>query len=190
MLELLIAISIFSVMAAMAYGGLRQMLEGNKLLERSANELDSLQRTFLFIQQDLEQIVPRSVRDEFGTQEEALHSGLGDGVLHLTRGGVNGTIRGGSDLRRVEYQLIEGSLERLVWSVLDRVHGSTSNRMRLMDGVQGITLRFLKYDKPDDWQDYWPPGPEVSDTTLPKAVEVTINTDKYGAVSRLFVIGL
>jgi general secretion pathway protein J len=190
LLELLIAISIFSVMAALAYGGLRMMLDGNKLLERSATELDSLQRTFLYLQQDLEQLAPRSVRDEFGEREEALRTGLGDGVLHLTRGGINGAIRGGADLRRVEYHLIEGSLVRLVWSVLDRVHDSESNRLRLVDGVQGVTLRFMGYDETDYWREYWPPESVIDENTLPKAVEITIRTEKFGAVSRLFVLGL
>jgi general secretion pathway protein J len=190
LLELLIAVSIFTIMAALAYGGLRLMLNGSNLLEQSANELDSLQKAFLYIQQDLEQIVPRSVRDEFGTREEALHSGLSDGVLYLTRGGVNGTIRGGADLRRVEYHVIEGTLVRLVWSVLDRVQDSKSTRLQLMDGVQAITLRFMENDTSDSWQDYWPPGSAASKSTLPKAVEITIQTERFGAVSRLFVVGL
>ncbi len=190
LLELLIAISIFSIMAALAYGGLQLMLDGSQRLEQSANELTAMQRAFLFMQQDIEQLTTRSIRDEFGSQEEALSGGNDDELLYLTRGGVNGVIRGGSDLRRVEYQLSEGSLKRRVWSVLDRVQGSEYSLLHLMSDVQGVELRFMGYDKSDDWHNYWPPESKTGVNMLPKAVEVTIKTKKFGAVSRLFVVGL
>jgi len=51
LLELLIALSIFSVMAVMAYGGLKTVLDGHQQIEASALNLESLQKTFLFMQQ-------------------------------------------------------------------------------------------------------------------------------------------
>lgn len=87
LLELLIALSIFSVMATMAYGGLKLVIDGNHQLEQAAASLSSLQRAFLFLQQDIEQAVSRGVRDELGTQESAFVCCTDEKLLHLTRGG-------------------------------------------------------------------------------------------------------
>ncbi len=189
LLELLIAISIFSVMATLAYGGLRLVLDGSQQIEHSSDGLASLQRAFLFIQQDLEQVVPRGVRDEYGAQEVAFKGSSGDKLLQLTRGGVNGDIVGGTNLRRVEYHLNDGRLERMVWSVLDRVQGSESSRLRLTDDVLNMDIRFMG-DEESDWQNLWPSESPPDKEVLPRAVEIIITTEKFGAVSRLFVVGL
>ncbi len=188
-MELLIAISIFSVMATLAYGGLKQIIDGNRQLEQSAAGLASLQRTFLFIQQDLEQAVPRGVRDELGSQQDALIGGAGEKLLYLTRGGGSGEISGKSDLSRVEYHLNDGHLERLVWSVLDRVQGSELSRIRLINDVQSIEMDFIGHEQ-SDWHGFWPPeAAETTQDVLPRAVEVIITTKEFGRVKRLFVIG-
>ncbi len=189
LLELLIAISIFSVMATLAYGGLRLVLDGSQQIEHSSDGLASLQRAFLFIQQDLEQVVPRGVRDEYGAQEVAFKGSSGDKLLQLTRGGVNGDIVGGTNLRRVEYHLNDGRLERVVWSVLDRVQGSESSRLRLTDDVLNMDIRFMG-DEESDWQNLWPSESPSDKEVLPRALEIIITTEKFGAVSRLFVVGL
>jgi general secretion pathway protein J len=188
LLELLIAISIFSVMATLAYGGVKLVIDGSMHIEKSADGLASLQRTFLFIQQDLQQAVPRGARDEFGDQEGALISGTDDKLLQLTRGGVNGGLMGGADLRRVEYHLVDGRLDRLVWPVLDRVQDVTASRLRLIEGVQGIDIRFVGYEG-TDWQGSWSVESTSEKEILPRAVEVIITTEQYGAVSRIFVVG-
>ncbi len=189
LLELLIAISIFSVMAAIAYGGIRIVIDGSHQIEAAANGLSSMQRAFLYLQQDLEQAVPRGVRDDFGSPEDAFVCCDEGKLLRLTRGGVRGVIKGGSDLRRVEYDLDEGRLERRVWSILDRVQESKSSRMLLMEDVQGVDIKVLGYED-SEWKSSFPLESASENAELPRAIEITITTGSYGAVSRLFVIGL
>lgn len=188
LLELLIAISIFSVMAAMAYGGMRLVIDGSQQIEKSANTLSSLQRAFLFLRQDLEQAVPRGIRDEFGSHESAFICCKDEKLLHLTRGGTRGAIIEGTDLRRVEYRIIEGRLERRIWSTLDRVQGAKSSRLQLIENVQAVDIKILGYGD-SEWQSSMPTESAENKSAVPRAVEVTITIENYGAVSRLFVIG-
>jgi general secretion pathway protein J len=189
LLELLIALSIFSVMAAIAYGGVRLVINGSQQLEQAADSLSSLQRTFLFLQQDLEQAVSRRIRDDFGFQEQAFICCEDGKLLHLTRGNIRGNMLGGADLKRVEYSLEEGQLERRVWSVLDRVQDSKSSRLRLLEKVQGIDIKILDYGD-SEWQSSYTLESTSNNIELPRAVEVTITTERYGAITRLFLIGL
>lgn len=188
LLELLIAISIFSVMATIAYGGIKLVIDGGQQLERAADELSSLQRTFLLIQQDIEQIVPRGIRDEFGSQEPAFLCCSDEKLLQLTRGGVRGVLTGWSDLRRVEYHLDEGKLERRVWSTLDRVQDSKPSRLQLLGDVKSIEITFLGYDDAE-WQTSIQPESIKNISAVPRAIEVTITTERYENISRIFVVG-
>ena len=72
LLELLIALAIFSLIAVMAYGGLATVLEQNLVSEESAVRLAALQKTYLVLQRDIEQVVPRPIRNEFGDRDAAL----------------------------------------------------------------------------------------------------------------------
>ncbi len=189
LLELVIAISIFAVMATLAYGGLRLVMDGDQRLQRSAQHLGALQRTFLFLQQDLSQLIPRSIRDEYGSREGAFESGDGEQLLKLTRGGIQGQLRGGADLVRIEYVLNEGRLVRKVWPVLDRVQGSESTLLRVIDGVGSIEFRYMG-ESTSTWESAWPPAVvSESNAVLPRAVEIKITTEGSGEVTRLFVVG-
>jgi general secretion pathway protein J len=188
LLELLIALSIFSFMAVMAYGGVRLVIDGNQQLEKAAENLSSLQRTFMFLQQDLEQAVPRGVRDDYGSKEAAFICCEDDKLLHFSRGGIRGEIRGGSNIRRVEYYLTEGKFGRKIWSTLDRVQDSKASHIQLMEGVQEVDIRILAYGD-TEWQDSQPSEEEIDGLLPPRAIKITITTERYGKVSRLFIIG-
>lgn len=187
LLELLIALAVFSVLATLAYGGLKLMLDGGQQIENATDRLSSMQRVFLYMQQDLEQAVSRGVRDELGSREEALQGG-GDKLLLLTTAGANGAVTRDSDLRRIEYHLNNGKLERLVWSVLDRAQESASSHLLLMNDVQSVELRFLGREESGDWNNAWPPEAASDPNELPKAVEITITTAAMGKITRLFVV--
>ena len=71
LLELLVALSIFAIVAVLAYGGLGTVLDQRILTEESAERLADLQKTYLIVQRDIEQLVPRAIRDEFGDEQAA-----------------------------------------------------------------------------------------------------------------------
>lgn len=188
LLELLVALSIFALLAAMAYGGLNTVLKARAETDRQAERLTQLQNTFFWLGRDMEQTVNRPVRDEYGDPQAAL-SGveIGDYRLALTHGGWRNPVdRPRSSLQRVAYGLRDEQLVRVYWNVLDRAQDSQPVENVLLDGVERLELRYL--DTKKEWHDDWPPAitGTAPNTAPPLAVEVTIETKAEGRITRLY----
>jgi general secretion pathway protein J len=199
LLELLVATGIFALMAAMAYGGLNGILDKREATDKHAARLAQLQTSFLWLGRDIEQTTNRRIRDEYGDSQLALSSTeVGRFQLELTRGGWRNPVgRARSNLQRVAYGVQENKLVRFYWNVLDRAQDSKVLETVLLDGVNRMELRFLSVqtsaqqpgqDK-QEWVEAWPAssalGGQPSDG-LPQAVEVTLETEAEGRITRLF----
>lgn len=196
LLELLIAMSIFAVMAAMAYGGLSSVIEARTQVDAALERNQRLQQTIFRLQSDLGQIAARGIRDEFGDARPAL-SGDTDTVLAFTRHGWRNPLNESrSHLQRLRYRLDEDSrLVRAHWRVLDRAQDSVPVETVLLEDVERLEWRFLSATR--EWQGRWPPpttggppgntpGPEQD--TLPIAVELRLTTENHGEIRQLFAI--
>ena len=192
LLELLVALAIYGLLAAMSYGGLQAVLNQQWHTEQAADRLGELQKMYLLMQRDIEQVVPRLVRNEFGDLQQPL---VGGDSLRLTRGGWrNPAGRQRSTLQRVGYAYEEQQLVRYAWSVLDRAQDSEPLKQPLTEDVERMQLRYL--DGNDVWKEQWPDtsgfvGTDVAvDRTelpeLPKALEVTIEHKTFGTLVWLF----
>ena len=189
LLELLVALAIFGLLATMSYSGLRAVLEQQSATEQAADRLSALQKLYLIMQRDIEQIVPRTIRDEFGDAQQPL---VGGDALELTRGGWrNPAGRQRSTLQRVGYAYDDEQLVRYSWSVLDRAQDSEPLQQPLIEDVENMQLRYL--DGNDEWQEEWPDavagidaGPADTLPALPKAIEVTIAHKTFGTLVWLF----
>jgi general secretion pathway protein J len=194
LLELLVALSIFALLAAMAYGGLNTILAARQVTDAQAARLTQWQNTFFWLGRDIEQTVDRPIRDEYGDSQPAL-VGVEEGEfrLRLTRDGWrNPAGRTRSNLQRVAYGVRDEQLVRSYWNVLDRAQDSRPMENVLLDGVEKLELRFL--DEGKNWGAVWPPVTTTAATAatakapLPRAVEVTIETKAEGRVTRLFLL--
>jgi len=188
LLELLVAMAIFALMAVLAYGGLHQVLAARDVSDHSAKRLARLQTTLLMLERDVDQTVDRGVRDAYGDSRPALQGD--EGGLTLTRGGWSNPLGADrSNLQRVSWRLVDGALQRADWKVLDRAQDSAPYRATLLTDVVGFRVRFL--DRSRQWQNSWPPqstlpGAVVATTAgLPLAVEVTVELRDWGPVVRL-----
>ena len=187
LLELLVALAIFSLIAVMAYGGLETVLKQQALTEENAESLAALQKTYLVMQRDIEQAVPRAIRDEFGDRQAPL---LGTTMFQLTRGGWNNPAnQPRSTLQRVGYSLEDRQLIRYAWMVLDRAQDSAPTRQPLAADIESMQVRYL--DDTGEWQEQWPPlqagsNPLANPTDFPRAVEMTLEHARFGTLTWLF----
>jgi general secretion pathway protein J len=191
LLELLVALAIFGLLAAMSYSGLQAVLEQQSYTEQAADRLGALQKMYLLMQRDFEQIVPRTVRDEFGDAQLPL---VGGDALQFTRGGWrNPAGRQRSTLQRVGYAYDDEQLVRYTWLVLDRAQDSEPLQQPLIDDIESMQLRYLSRD--DEWEKQWPNAAfatagniDIDDIlpALPKAIEVTIEHRMFGTLVWLF----
>ncbi len=180
LLELLIALSIFGLLSIMAYGGLNSVLTQRAHTDKAAEQLKALQQTYLVMQRDIEQVMPRPVRDEYGQTLRAL---VDDGLLQLTRGGWSNPLQlPRSSMQRVGYVLEDHQLYRYSWRVLDRAQDSEAVRQLLVENVESFTLRYLDGDLV--WSRGWPPA--LSPDVFPRAVEVVIEHERFGPIKWLF----
>src|SRR5699024_10586889 len=64
LIELLIALSIFALISVVAFTGLQASINSREQTNMRADRLAEIQKAFNFMRQDLEQAVPRAVRDQ------------------------------------------------------------------------------------------------------------------------------
>jgi len=186
LIELLVALLIFVLLAVMSYGGLRTVLDSQQSFERHNDRLAELQILFMMMGRDIEQTVNRPVRDSFGDPAAALVGA--DQGLELTRAGrrnPGGMVR--SQLQRVGWFLDNGELQRQTWAVLDRAQDSEPVTHVLAEQVRSMGLRFL--DGQGQWHNAWPATTGNNNNkqpALPEAVEVNVELEDWGMVTRLF----
>jgi general secretion pathway protein J len=187
LLELVVAISVFSILASIAYGGLNTVLDNNEHHELVAKRLSALQTTYTFLQRDIEQLVQRSIRDETDNKLPALYAtGDENQLLEFTHTGwLNPLQLPRSELQRVSYRVEEGNLYRGYWSNLDRPAGSEIHESVILNDFKAINIRFLDENK--QWYPVWPPlGKEDLNHQLPVAIEISIESNEFGTITRLF----
>lgn len=190
LLELLIAMAIFGILAVMAYSGLNQVLIAKERTDAQALRLTEIQRTFSLLEQDIEQTVSREIRDAYGDPQPALVGNIyGDYLLELTHTGWrNPANNPRSNLQRVAYTVRDGKLIRYLWYMLDRAQDSVPFDMELMGGVKEYEFRYM--DKGQEWHTSWPDNLNSAkpDRSPPRAVEVSISTEDFGRITRRFQV--
>lgn len=95
--------------------------------------------------------------------------------------------------QRVAYFFENGTLRREYWYVLDPTLSSTTGKRDLLKKVKSVTFEYL--DLTHTWQPQWPPstvaGAQALESNLrirPIAVRVTIDTEDFGKIVRIFEI--
>jgi general secretion pathway protein J len=190
LLELLIAITIFAILATFVYGGLKVILDTEHQTSLYGQRIAKLQLGLNLMQRDIEQLVARPVRDQYGDQQPALKSGgLADILLELTRGGYSNPMQmSRSNLQRVGYVYEENTLFRLTWPALDRPLESEPHRQKLIGGITSLELVF--YDKALEKTREWPPSTteaeEEDPNALPASIELKMELEDWGTIRRLF----
>lgn len=185
-MELLVAVAVFGVMAALAYGGIRGVMNARLETSAAADRLGDLQLAVSLAVRDLQQGAPRPVRGAYGDEAPALAGG--EVGVELTRAGhANPTGARRSTLERVRWGLESGSLVRWSWPVLDRTPATLPAERRLLDGVEALRFR---YHFRGQWYESWPPRRlgELSADRLPEAVELTVELRDWGRVSRVAIL--
>ena len=191
LLEVLIALSLFAVLSAMAFGGLNQLLGQHQQLQTKQQRFVDLQSTILVLERDFSQIVPRSIRDAFGDTQAALKGSSAPQFNYelTSKTWFNPHHEAGVLLQRVSYQLQDQKLWRSYYTQLDAGIGSTPVRYPLFDRVTDFKVRFLSDQQ--SWINFWPPINQQgkdNQKQLPKAIELQIKTLDLGTITRILEV--
>lgn len=192
LIEILVAMAIFSLIGLASTALLTNVVDDDKASSQRFAELEQLQRAMLTIERDLLQAVPRAVRingevnqivmrggeDELGGLADSIgfvHGGWHNPQLMLPR----------STLQLVGYRLEETKLLRLYGNYLDNVNGYEPKSKVLLEGVSDFQVEFLISSSDNDeeeWQESY------LGTALPRAVAVTVSSDVFGKIRRVFLL--
>lgn len=189
LIELLVAMLIFAVLGTAAYQGLFQVQRVKEGVDRQSEHLTRLQRTFYWLTDDLSQLADRPVRATLGSLEPAFrYSETGESILEFTRSGWSNPAADvtppRSTLQRVAYSLDDDRLIRKYWYHLDRLESDKVKRRVLLENVASVGLRFM--DAEGDWHQSWPPPSGEEGPLLPTAIEIKLELEEFGTITRLF----
>ncbi|WP_205527408.1 type II secretion system minor pseudopilin GspJ [Solimonas sp. K1W22B-7] len=193
LLELLVVMAIFAVFALLAYGGLDTVLKSRAQVEEAMEHTAAVQKAYVKLRDDFQQVRNRPVRDGFGDLQPPLRV-TRDARVELTRGGWrNPLLLPRPGLERVSYRLDGKQLKRESFRVLDQAQDSKVVELVLFDDVRELRWRFLD-EKNREWHETWPPtsasnAPNGA-TPVPLAVEIKLDSKQWGELTFLFRLGL
>jgi general secretion pathway protein J len=192
LLEVLVAIAIFSFVGVMAMSGYTQLQKQTEYQQTRLERIREVQRAVQTLAQDFTQLEPRPIREPLGDQRRpALVAGENPEYrVEFTRAGWSNTAGlARPTLQRVAYRLDQDGLWRDYWRVLDRTQTSEPVRVKLLTGVRSVTFRFLSPSQ--EWVDRWPQlggNPLDQERMRPAAVEVTLELDDWGEIRRVIEV--
>ncbi|MBB5518755.1 type II secretion system minor pseudopilin GspJ [Amphiplicatus metriothermophilus] len=202
LVELLVALFIFALIAGAGVVALRLGVDAREQLDAADRRLREMEIARLIVKEDLAQTVARPVRDAFG---ERLGPPFLGGVETRVRPPIEGErlllafVRGGwinpesaaprSSLQYVEYLVKDDALIRRVRPYLDDARGQPSFERVLVSGVSNVEIAFLAGEAGGalQWAEGWPaPGGAGG---LPRAMSLSFSTERFTDFRQLFWVG-
>lgn len=183
LLEVIVAVAVFAVIAVMAYSGLNLLIRSQQGLDAAAARQREIDLAVLQLERDVRQAYARPIRGAYGDPQPALQGSQSSAewsVLDLqsARDGVRpqGT--------RIRYALVDGALWREQDPVLDRTPRESGRRRLLLAEVERLSWSYLAGGKLR--LDQWPPRTGLSaPERLPRALEVTLRLKDIGEIVRV-----
>lgn len=200
--ELMIALLVFSFVAATGVYTLRLGVESRDQLGAADERIRDIQIMRALLKQDFLQVTSRPVKDQFGEPQPASFYG---GASHLQRpeegeqflisfvrnGWVNpGAEEARSTLQYVQYILRNGDLIRRVRPFLDGARNQPVAERVLLSGLQAAQAEFLRGEINGryDWASEWPSAGALN-TEAPGAVALTLNHGQEAPLRMLYLVG-
>ena len=186
LLEILIALFVFTILALMMSGALRTVINAQAGAEHHAERMRHLQIVLVRMSRDIEQIVNRPVKTAVGKEAPAfLGTAEGFAFTHNGIASLSDKVKR-SELQRAQYIWKDGTLWRMVWPVLDQAPDSPKPTQR--EVYNNITsVRFEYLDRKKRFHKNWPVQGRSSEP-LPRAVRVNLTIADWGKIQQLYVI--
>ena len=169
LLEVMIAISITALIGISSTNLLSNIIETKKITDIRSEQLTTLQRFNQFVSRDVEQIINRGIRDQYGDFQPAIIIDGSDYLAEWTRlGWRNSPISEDprAIIQRVAFQMFDindeeceqaklrlqdwGNLEpegscliRYFWPVLDRAGDTEAKTQIILDLVESLEIEIL-----------------------------------------------
>jgi len=184
LIEMIIAVSIFAVVASIVFPALIEFLEVRERLDEKHEQVVSLQKAFLFLAKDLRYASNRLGKDEFGDEGKTTLAVGDEGLIELTAMYPDLNLDGVNVPRRVRWVLEKGVLERLQYPVMDPDSDTRLLRQKLIKDVEEVEIEVSSVeDGRDNTSKKW-----EEQTRLPDLISVTVTLDSGVEYRRVFTM--
>lgn len=202
LIEVLVAMSIMALIGVGALKAFDAATVSTDHIKQEGKRLNDLQRAFMFISNDIQQVTTRIVRDEFGDPRPVLMSDLQSSVpfFRFTRlGRRNPAQISRSNLEHLIYSLEDKKLYRTSFIYSDGMPDDSGLKRELLDSVEDMKVSFFDGN---DWHDSWPaPGGSINvnpntassgnltnSPILPVAIKLKLEFTDYGEIERFYSV--
>ena len=184
LVELLIAIVLFSILSVGSYQVLNSVISSHRKLSSHNEKFEGLRRAVNMLTRDLQQVQPRTVINAYGDQENALILESADpSRLVLSSGGWDNPLMAArGTVARIDFFVEDEVLIKRLWLVLDALDQESHFDMPLLKGVSEFQIRALDSDQ--RWVSFWPME-GLPATELPRALEVKLVVAELGTITRV-----
>jgi len=202
LLEVMVSIAIFSVIALGSWQVLDRVTTSKSHIEQRSAQLRELHRGMWLLARDIRSIVDRPIRNTLGEREDALTSLVAGYPLLLTRDGwPNPLGEQRSSLQRVGYLVAPtdsgtNALMRHYWPVLDQAPESKPYQQVLLNDIDYFEVQFI--DSSGNTSFHWPPNSsnandsnnneKPEDNGVPTGIRIRLTVQPFGDIERLFAI--
>lgn len=178
LLELIIAVAVFALVAALAQAGLSAVVRAAEANREAAERSRQTELLLLRLDRELAQILARPVRGAYGDTRAALQ-GTAERIEYSSLGFFEGAqvapVRRGLELR---------GNELILWEQVRLDAGPGTRRRETLLAEQVQRLRFDFLDGGEAY-DRWPNQRQPGDAVLPRAVQIALELAQFGAVERV-----
>ena len=181
--EVLVAVSIFALIAAMTMTNLIQVGKTGEQVSSAQRQLADIQFALGYLSKDLTQRIGRKVRDQYGDEQPELLVDA-DRLVFTRSGWSNLLQQPRSNLQRVEYRLVDNILQRRYWPQLDQGFEEQVLEQQLLSGVEDFSVVLLT--RGEETLKNWPPLSEAGAQQQPVALELTLELQEFGVIRRIF----
>jgi general secretion pathway protein J len=180
LIEVLVAVTIFAILGVMSYRAVTQAIDSREKLQAEFDEWQRLARAFGRLDDDFQQMGSRwTVSNARATP--AMQITRADNAMRIVFWRMD--IDQGA--RLVGFEISNGTLDMLRWQNTDRTQ--TPRREHLLTGIRAARWAYVSKDDKKWTEGKWPPT-EQRGTELPVAIRLELDLDKFGTVSRVFVL--
>lgn len=184
LIEILIAMVIFAIIATITTGALFNILKLRSSNQEKNKEIAQLQQAITILNDDLNNVAKRSITIAAGSKEAMLAETTG--AITFTRiDNLNAKQNPHKPMQRIAYRFTTKGLERQAWDVLDRLNDTPSSSKIILNSV--TKGRWYFYDDKNTRHTLWPPVNQL-ENTLPRAIEVNFDYKKWGTMTKFFML--
>lgn len=195
LLEMLVALSIFSILSLIGMVVLRSYTDGQMSLKFADEQISQIQLVSNIVRDDLTAAIIRPVRGPLGGAGSYFKGGMQEPRFGAEQVPLLQFVRGGNrasefddtstSIQSLEYWYANGNFIRRSYVKPDATEETPVVEQTLLDGLDNITTRFRV-------QGTWVDGLQSiagSRQSLPELVEITFTFNNNETLTRLFTVG-